>query len=101
MQLQSVNDDSRIKSLLEKHFILTDWVAIVGWSTFTSLVFESTFLVKYDTASAITGDDSTISSIEKSRQIRSINGMICQLSIENRGQALGKYSNDLLGVTNS
>jgi hypothetical protein len=24
MQLQSVNDDSRIKSLLEKHFILTD-----------------------------------------------------------------------------
>jgi len=34
--------------------------------------FESTFLVKYDTASAITGEDSTISSIESSTENRLI-----------------------------
>jgi hypothetical protein len=44
-------------------------VAIVGCRTFTSLVFESTFFVKYDMASAITGDDSTISSIKNKRKM--------------------------------
>ena len=52
-------------SSLQPEFILTVWVAIVGWRTFTSLVFESTFFVKYDTASAMTGADSNISSIKK------------------------------------
>lgn len=47
----------------QQQFILTVWVAIVGWRTFTSLVLESTFFVKYDTASAITGAVSTNSSI--------------------------------------
>jgi hypothetical protein len=49
-------------------------VAIVGWRTFTSLVLESTFFVKYDTASAITGAVSTISSIKnigENRLVRS------------------------------
>jgi hypothetical protein len=50
-------------------FWLTVLVAIVGCRTFTSLVFESTFFVKYDMASAITGDDSTISSIKNKRKM--------------------------------
>ena len=57
-------------SSLQPEFILTVWVAIVGWRTFTSLVFESTFFVKYDTASAMTGADSTIASIKNSRENR-------------------------------
>lgn len=45
---------------------------MVGWRILTSLDFESIFFVKYETASTIAGDDSSIPSVRRGSRKKKI-----------------------------